>query len=297
MMGPVLLPNEPRASNPMTTDSWKPDYHCHTTFSDGVLDVPALVARAHEKGVTSLAITDHDTIAGLAHARPLCAELGMELISGIELSCQWQGLNIHVVGLAFDDSHPVIVAMEEDLHRRREERAKTIAQRLEKAGFPGLLEKAKAQAGQGQIGRPHFARAMVEAGFVKDMTVAFKKHLGAGKPGDVKAEWPEFPEAIGWIKAAGGIAVLAHPDKYKLTRSKLLKLIESFVAAGGEAVEVVGPQLDPNFQGSLVKTCEKYALKGSLGSDFHNPCPWSELGRLKPLPSALQPVWAHWRTN
>ena len=216
------------------------DFHTHTSASDGTLDPIELVARAVANKLELLAITDHDTVAGYeaAAAYHTLNSGDMRLIPGIELSCQWSGVTIHILGLGIDCHHP---SMRHGLHtmaNARRERGLKIASRLESRGFEGALAGALAQAGASQLGRPHFAAWMVEQGHVKDHNEAFKRFLGQGKTGDVQAFWPQLEEVTEWIVSSGGIAVIAHPLKYRFTGMKLRRLITAFVAAGGEGIEV-----------------------------------------------------------
>lgn len=271
------------------------DLHCHSTASDGALAPAELVARAHERGVTHLALTDHDTLNGLAEARSAARNLGMTLIAGIELSCVWQRQTIHVVGLDFDPVQPAFLAAVKAQEESRWLRADAIAQRLSALNVEDLLARATAQAEGDVPGRPHFARVLVEAGIVKDMAQAFQRHLGAGKRGDVKAFWPDLETVVQWITAAGGIAVVAHPRKYKLTATKLRALVTDFQAAGGEAIEVSTSGQSSGDLGFLAELCRRQKLLASQGSDFHFPSGWSELGRMMALPEGLEPVWERFR--
>lgn len=270
------------------------DLHCHSRCSDGQLTPTELVDRAHEMGVTMLALTDHDTTEGIPEARARADLHGMTLINGIEFSSVWNGMGIHVVGLGFDMEHPVMVKAVKDQEQRRRERAEIIAQRLEKQGMQGILAAAEAQADGGQLGRPHFAHAMVEMGKVNNIGQAFKKYLGAGKPGDVKAQWPDIADVVKWIREAGGTAVLAHPDKYKMTRTKFNLLMTAFMDAGGNGIEVLGSGMERTFTQKMAKYCLDYNLYASQGSDFHGPRPWAELGRLDSMPKGVNPVWNQW---
>lgn len=270
------------------------DLHCHSRCSDGELSPEDLINRAADMGVTMLALTDHDTTQGIPSARKQAELKGIQLINGIELSSVWNGMGIHIVGLGFDLEHPVMVEAVALQEARRVSRAELIAERLEKMGATGILAKALAIADGAQIGRPHFAMALVEMGKVKNIAAAFKKYLGAGKPGDVKAQWPEMAEVIKWIRDSGGTAVLAHPDKYKLTRTKFHVLLKAFVEAGGNGLEVVTSGMETTFRDKMAKCCVDYNLWASQGSDFHGPKPWTELGRLNPMPNTVKPVWEQW---
>lgn len=268
------------------------DLHCHTHFSDGVLGPEAVVARAKERGVTVLAITDHDTIAALEIAQKAALDAGINLITGIEFSSQWGKGGVHIVGLGVDINSPELIAAVAMQEQAREARALAIADRLSKAGFPGALQGAQAIAGAATLGRPHFAQYLVAIGAVKNINSAFKKYLGAGKPADVKYQWPLMDQAIAWIHAAGGVAVLAHPIKYDLTRTKMCALIDSFVAAGGDALEVISGLQPAAVTEDLIRIANERSLHASCGSDFHFPDqPWQELGGFGKLPTHAKPVW------
>lgn len=272
------------------------DLHCHSTASDGSLPPRELVTRAAAQGVTHLALTDHDTIRGLSEASEAAAEVGVTLVPGVELSCQWRSQTIHVVGLDFDGQHPDFVAAMATQLENRWQRARQISERLARLRVPDLLDRAVAKAGGEVPGRPHFAQALVEAGAVRTVALAFKRYLGAGKPGDVKAWWPELAVVVSWIREAGGIAVLAHPRKYNLTATKLRALIADFQAAGGQGLEVLTSGQSDADTAFLAALCRAQGLMASQGSDFHTPgAAWCELGKVPPLPSGLQPVWEGFR--
>jgi predicted metal-dependent phosphoesterase TrpH len=296
------------------------DLHTHSYCSDGQLSPAELVALARRQGVRVLALTDHDTLDGIAEAQQaalesvdvaaidrsinssinsLTGEEGnansdkpLTIITGIELSTQWRGRGIHIVGLNIDIDSPVLQAAIHTQTQTRIQRAETIAHRLEKAGIKGALAGAKRHAGGGAIGRPHFAQYMVDSGYVGTIPQAFKRYLGAGKVGDVKQCWPDVDEAVKWIVQAGGIAVLAHPDKYDLTRTKLYDLLGDFSEAGGQAMEVVSGHQDKSVTLKLARAAEDFSLLASCGSDFHSPKnTWQALGRYSPLPESCTPVW------
>ncbi len=247
------------------------DFHTHSNASDGTLSPQQLVEQAIAAGVERLAITDHDCVDGYLAARALADTFpaGFSLCPGVELSCRWNNGTIHVVGLGVDVDNSVLAAGLARLAEARQLRAVTIAERLEKLGFAGGLEGARKQAGISQIGRPHFARWMVEQGHVKDASQAFDKFLGAGKTGDVKAFWPELTEVVAWIAAADGVAVVAHPLKYKYTRSKLRRLLRDFKAAGGDAMEIFSGRQAQDQTDQLKKLAAEFELLASAGSDFH----------------------------
>lgn len=270
------------------------DLHCHSTASDGALAPSDVVARAAERGVTHLALTDHDTLSGLREAAQAAEHAGITLVSGIELSCLWKGRTIHVVGLDFDSEDPVFTDRVGQQTENRRARAAMIAERLQRLRVPDLLERATAKAGGDVPGRPHFAKVLIEAGAVRNAAQAFKRHLGAGKAGDVRAYWPELPEVVQWITESGGIAVLAHPRKYNLTATKLRELTDEFRRAGGQAIEVSTSGQSSGDLGFLAELCRRNGLWASQGSDFHFPgAPWCELGNIMKMPDGLEPVWHH----
>ena len=268
------------------------DLHCHSHFSDGVLSPEMLIARAKEREVNVLALTDHDTIAGLVLARQAADECGITLINGIEFSSQWGKGGVHIVGLGLNLESMELLAAIEHQQQARVTRADQIAARLAKAGIVGALEGAQIIAGEAAVGRPHFAQYLVNVGVVNNINAAFKKYLGAGKPADVKYQWPDMAMVIGWIHAAGGVAVLAHPCKYDLTRTKMCALVADFAKAGGDALEVISGQQASAMTTDLARIAAAYDLAASCGSDFHYPNhAWQELGNFNNLPDNCKPVW------
>ncbi|HVK99667.1 MAG TPA: PHP domain-containing protein [Dongiaceae bacterium] len=269
------------------------DLHLHSTASDGELAPEALVAAVAEAGVQVMALTDHDSVAGLAAARAACEERGLQLVNGVEISCRRDALDVHVVGLGIDPENAELTRQLAAQMARRAERAEIIATRLKKAGVVDVLEAASVGAPQGIPARPHFARALVAAGVCKDEKDAFGKYLALGKPAYVKMDWPGLEEAIGWIRGAGGVAVLAHPHRYKLTRTRLDLLLRHFREAGGGAVEVAVANQETTSVQQLADFCSRYGLHASKGSDYHGPSTrWVRPGRMPALPSRCQPVWS-----
>lgn len=268
------------------------DLHCHSNASDGSLSPPELVERARLQGVQMLAITDHDTLDGYWQVAP-CEEL--DLVAGIELSCVWGKASVHIVGLNVDPMNSVLCEGIARQHEAREKRALVIAERLEKRGFTGSYEGALKLAAGGQLGRPHFAQFLVDSGQVGSFNEVFKKYLGAGKPGDVKALWPGMDEVVGWILASGGVPVLAHPLHYKMTATRLRGLLVDFKGSGGLALEVNSGQQAPDRTRYLSQLCQQFDLFASCGSDFHRPGQaWNELGTGSQLPASCRPVWSLW---
>ena len=272
------------------------DLHCHSTASDGALAPAVLVARAYERGVRILSLTDHDTLEGLDEARQAAQQLGMQLVNGVELSCTWGGATIHVLGYGFDTQAPALVQAIEKLHEGRWLRSEEISRKLALKGMPGALEGARAiQQELGDSGnapaRPHFADYLVRAGFVKDRAEAFRKWLGAGKLGDVKQHWPTLDETVATLRQSNAWVSLAHPMHYDLTRSKRRRLIADYIQAGGQALEVVNGMMPAEQVGTMSILTREFGLLASAGSDFHGPGTWGEIGAYRPLPEDLPPLW------
>lgn len=268
------------------------DLHSHSTASDGTLSPAALVTRAAEHGVSHLALTDHDTVAGLASARAAAAQAGIALIPGVEVSASWQGRQLHIVGLGVDAAHPDLVEGLQRVQALREQRAQRMDESLRQRRIEGVLAEARALAGDGQVTRTHFARVLMARGYGSSMDRVFRHFLRRGKPGYARPEWPAMEEAVAWISAAGGIAVLAHPFGYGLTRAWLRRICAAFVDAGGGAVEVSTGTATANTVASAAALARRFNLAASQGSDFHDPAmPWIELGRMLPLPADVEPVW------
>ena len=266
------------------------DLHSHTTFSDGVLTPRQLILRAVEKGVNTLAITDHDTLD--AYQQVSLIQDDITLVPGIELSTQWQASGIHVLGLNIDLDSDAINTAALSQSRARLQRARRIGERLEKKGIKDAFDGASRLSTGGYIGRPHFAQHLINIGKVNSMSAAFKKYMGDGKAGDVKQHWAELAQVVQWIRDANGIAVLAHPLKYKLTRTRLKRLLECFIQAGGQGMEVISGRQLPQQTRDIARLCEQMKLLASCGSDFHFPDkPWAELGAIAPLPGNVVPVW------
>ncbi|EIX1534648.1 PHP domain-containing protein [Cronobacter sakazakii] len=272
------------------------DLHSHTTASDGLLTPEQLVHRAVEMGIHTLAITDHDTTAGLPAAQEEIARAGLalRLINGVEISTLWENHEIHIVGLGIDITHPEMVAFLDGQAQRRTRRAEMIAERLEKARIPGALEAAKRLADGGVVTRGHFARFLIEDGRATNMANVFKHYLARGKTGYVPPQWCTIEQAIDVIHHSGGQAVIAHPGRYQLSAKWLKRLLNQFAAAGGDAMEVAQCQQAPNERNQLASYAGQFGLLASQGSDFHQPCPWIELGRRLRLPDGLTPVWHRW---
>ncbi|OAE08748.1 PHP domain-containing protein [Pantoea sp. OXWO6B1] len=269
------------------------DLHSHTRASDGLLSPQALVERAVDMRVGVLAITDHDTVAGIPEAQQavLNQQLPIKILAGVEISTLWENHEIHIVGLNIDIQHPVMTQFLAGQYAARLERAQRIAERLDKAQIPDALAGAQRLAEGGMITRGHFARYLVDLGKANNMAQVFKNYLARGKTGYVPPQWCTINQAIDAIHHSGGCAVLAHPGRYGLSAKWLKRLIASFSAAGGDAIEVAQCQQAPAERTQLAQYARDNNLAASQGSDFHQPCPWIELGRKLWLPAAVEPVW------
>ncbi|WJG10850.1 PHP domain-containing protein [Aliiglaciecola sp. LCG003] len=274
----------------------KIDLHSHSHYSDGHLSPEELLMRAHNMQVDVLALTDHDTVQGIAELLEYQQEYKRDLtiIPGVEISTSWHGFDIHIVGLNVDHQDSLLLERLACQSKRREDRALKIAHKLDKAGVPGIYEIAKSLAGKGQITRAHFARALIKQQAVSDMESAFKKYLGKGKKAHVKPEWISFEEAIQWIQEAGGQAVLAHPGHYDMTAKWLRRLVGEFAAANGDGIEANHPHLAATKRQLLVELTLEHKLLASTGSDFHFPSRWTELGKNLSVPDKLTPIWHNW---
>ena len=268
----------------------KYDLHCHSIASDGVLSPTELVHRAYAQGVNVLALCDHDTISGIDEAEIAAKEVGIEFITGVEISTNWEGKGIHIVGLNFDKTHPKMTALLQSQKALREKRAVEIGDKLEKAGIPHAYEGAKALA-DGEVTRAHYARYLVQIGKVSNDAQAFKRYLGQGKLAFVKAEWIDIPTAIETIHASGGIAVIAHPLRYNMTGKWVRRLIVDFKQWGGDGMEVADSGQTKDQRQYLARLANEYDLAASLGSDFHFPCGWIELGKNLFLPEEVKSIW------
>ncbi|MFT6895699.1 MAG: putative metal-dependent phosphoesterase TrpH [Paraglaciecola sp.] len=274
----------------------KIDLHSHTYYSDGQLSPTELIDRAHNMQVDVLAITDHDTIGGIAEAQAHQAKQkrAMQIIPGVEISTSWHNFDIHILGLNVDQQDPLFLQRLAMQSQERDARAQKMSDKLAKAGIENVLQDAKALAGVGQITRAHFARVLVERQEAKDFESVFKKFLGKGKKAHVKPQWITMQQAIEWIHDAGGQAVLAHPGHYDMTGKWLRRLVEEYALAGGDGLEVTHSRISPDKRKLISELAVEYKLKASAGSDFHFPSRWTELGKNLGLPQQLEPIWQDW---
>ena len=267
------------------------DFHTHSHYSDGVLSPAALVERARGRNVGTLALTDHDTIAGLTEARAACDTAGMRFIAGVELSAQWRGQTVHLVGLKIDPAHAPFNEHLAGVLARRRARLGEIGERLEKRGrLPGR-ELAALASGATAPTRLHLARVLVERGHAKDTQDAFDRWLNRDTAGHVPAEWPAFSTAMAVLRDSGALPVLAHPHRYRLSSGGLRELVAAFVQEGGVALEASMAGMSPNDADRIASLCRRFKLLASMGSDFHDPAvPWNPLGRWLKLAAGLEPV-------
>jgi predicted metal-dependent phosphoesterase TrpH len=271
------------------------DLHSHSTVSDGSLSPEHLVARAIDQGVDVLALTDHDGTEGITAAQAAAQGTKLSLVTGVEISVTWGSSTIHILGLKLDHKNEALQKGLKKIRDYRKERAFKIAERLEKSGISGAYEGASQYASPVMLGRVHFAKFLVDKGHAKNINDVFKRYLVRNKPGYVSGEWATLAQAVNWINGAGGQAVIAHPARYKMTATKLRRLITEFKELGGVGLEVVSGRQHPEEIKTLAKLANDFNLLASCGSDFHSPDnTWVELGRLPELPSSVNPIWKKW---
>ena len=269
------------------------DLHCHSVVSDGTLTPEARATRAKANGVERWARTDHDEIGGVARARAAARAEGMGFLTGVEISVTFIGQTVHIVGLGFDDSNPALVQGLQQTRGGRNQRALEMAAGLAQAGISGAYEGALRYVGNPElISRTHFARFLVETGACKDTNEVFRKFLTEGKPGFVPHRWATLRDAVQWITQAGGVAVIAHPARYKFTPNEEFALFTEFKGLGGQGVEVVTGSHSAAEYLVYADTAREFGLVASRGSDFHSPLEsHTELGTLPYLSAELTPVW------
>ena len=274
------------------------DLHSHTKCSDGGLTPEELIERAVNFQIDVLAITDHDTTAALDIAKAYIVEKNhpIKLIDGIEISTTWQGFEIHIVGLNIDKTSPELIQLIKEQQAARENRALAMGDKLSKCGFDNIYDKAKALAGQGSITRAHFAKVLFQQGDVAKMQAAFDKYIGKGKRAYVKPNWCSIEHAVEVIHQAGGSAVMAHPVRYDLSTKWLRRLVVQFKEAAGDGLEIVLPQMNNDQRRLMLSFCLEYDLHASMGSDFHYPSKWSDLGRNLVMPEGVTPIWQLWHS-
>lgn len=272
------------------------DLHSHSNVSDGILTPTALAERAKTNGVDVWAMTDHDEVGGIAEARAAAQALKLSYVPGVEISITWSGQTVHIVGLQIDETNPTLLAGLASIRGGREYRAREMAAKLEAVGIPGTFEGTLKFVGNPDlISRTHFARYLLESGVCTDLQQAFSQYLGDGKPGYVEHRWTTLQNSVEWIRAAGGVAVIAHPGRYKFSDTAFGALFSEFKDLGGTAIEVTTGSHTPDQYDEYAKVAKAYGFLASRGSDFHGPGESRvDIGALPPLPSGVQPVWHDW---
>jgi predicted metal-dependent phosphoesterase TrpH len=272
------------------------DLHCHSNISDGVLAPSAVAAYARKAGVDVWALTDHDEVSGVPAARAAAADLGMRFVAGVEISITWAGETVHIVGLQIDEANPALVQGLASTRSGRDARGRDISAQLAAAGIPGAYEGAlKYVANPDLMSRTHFARYIVECGKCANIPEVFRKYLSEGKPGYVEHRWATLAEAVGWIRGAGGVAVIAHPGRYRFSDTAEGVLFDEFKQLGGAAIEVVTGSHSPDQYPQYARLANDYGFLASRGSDFHAPGESRvDFALLPPLPRNVTPVWHDW---
>lgn len=272
------------------------DLHCHSNVSDGVLTPAAVAQYAHKAGVDVWGLTDHDEVGGIAAARAAADSVGMRFIPGVEISTTWAGQTVHIVGVRIDETNPLLLQGLADTRKGRDARGREMADQLAQAGIPNAFEGALHYVGNPDlISRTHFARYLVEIGACANIPDVFRKYLTEGKPGYVPHRWASLEQAVGWINAAGGIAVIAHPGRYKFSPVAEGAMFDDFKQLGGAAIEVVTGSHTPDQYPIYAELARRYGFLASRGTDFHAPGESrAEFALLPPLPSNVTPVWHDW---
>ena len=272
------------------------DLHCHSTASDGLLRPGELVARAAAKGVDILALTDHDDLSGLAEARAQAVSEDVRFIDGVEISVTWKRNTVHIVGLQINPGNPVLRSGLESVREGRTKRAEKMGDALAAAGVPDSLAGAKTYAeNPNLISRSHFARHLVKSGLARNVKSVFQHYLVKGKPGFVQHEWASLADAVTWIRASGGIAVIAHPGRYGFSKSEMQAFVAQFRDCRGVGIEVVTGSHTPEQYVEFARVSREFGLLASRGSDYHGKGESrADLGDLPQLPDDLKPVWHDW---
>jgi hypothetical protein len=272
------------------------DLHCHSTVSDGQFAPGDVARRAHANGVTLWALTDHDEVGGQHEARITAEALGMSYLSGVEISVTWAGRTVHIVGLGIDPTSQILIDGLARTRDGRAARAEAIGEQLATLGIPDAYEGALHYVSNpDMMSRTHFARFMVEHGHCANTQEVFDRYLGDGKPACIAHRWAKLADALGWIQAAGGVAIVAHPGRYAYSQLEFDAFFGEFIGLGGKAIEVVTGSHTPDQYREYADVARRYGFEASRGSDFHAPGEGRiELGALPPLPADLKPVWERW---
>lgn len=272
------------------------DLHCHSNISDGVLAPAALAAYARKAGVDVWALTDHDEVSGIVAARAAATAQGMRFVAGVEISITWAGETVHIVGLNIDEANPALVQGLASTRSGRDARGREMAAQLAAAGIPGAYEGALKFVGNPDLmSRTHFARYIVECGKCANLPEVFRKYLTEGKPGFVAHRWATLAEAVGWIRGAGGQAVIAHPGRYRFSDTAQGVLFDEFKQMGGVAIEVVTGSHSPDQYPVYARLAKDYGFLASRGTDFHAPGESRvDFALLPQLPTSVTPIWHDW---
>lgn len=292
-----MTPTRSAARGPSAAADWRKlnaDLHCHSTVSDGWLEPGELIRRAVANGAELLALTDHDELGGVAAAAAEAAHQGLRFLAGVEISVSFGEETVHIVGLGVDPQHGGLREALAQLRAGRDARAARIAEELAAVGIAGALEGARSFArNPALLSRAHFARHLVASGVMPDVKTVFDHYLARGKPGYVHHQWAGLEDAVAWIREAGGVAVVAHPARYRLSAAQMRALFDRFIAAGGEAVEVVSGAHSADEMQRYATLARQRGLLASRASDFHGVGESTvDVGRCNPLPADLLPVWS-----
>jgi len=272
----------------------KADLHNHSYYSDGVLSPTEVVRLASQAGCDLFSLTDHDTTEGIAEAQLEADSINLNLINGVEISALWQNMAIHILGLGVDINNDTLQTGLEHNQKLRKERAEKIALGLWRSGIKDALEKTQAFSKTNMLTRTHFAQMLISEGYCKDMKAVFRRYLTGKKPGGVNVEWKGFDEVVHWIHAAGGKALIAHPLRYRMTNTKIQKLLIDFKGVLGDGIEVVtGTSTEQEVKLSN-QWAKDYNLLASCGSDFHGwPNQRIRIGNLRDLPDPEKAIWRY----
>jgi len=272
----------------------KVDLHNHSYYSDGVFSPTEVVRLADEANCDLFALTDHDTTDGLSEAQQMADELSFNLVAGVEISALWQNMTIHILGLGIDTNNDILQKGLSYNQSLRKERAEKISLGLRRAGVRDALEKTKELSKTDMLTRTHFAQMLIREGYCKDMKSVFRRFLTGKKPGASRVEWRSFDEVVGWIHAAGGLAVIAHPFRYRMTQTKIKKMLIDFKEVLGDGVEVVTATSTDEEITLSDQWTKEYKLLSSCGSDYHG---WSNqrirIGCLRDLPNPNNAIWRY----
>jgi 3',5'-nucleoside bisphosphate phosphatase len=272
----------------------KVDLHNHSYYSDGFFSPAEVVKFAYEAGCNLFSLTDHDTTDGIFEAQLEADKVGLKLINGVEISAIWRNMAIHIIGLGIDIDNDILQAGLEHNRDLRKVRAEKIALSLKRSGIKDSLEKAQSISGGRMITRTHFAQMLIQEGYCKDMKSVFRRYMTGKKPGGVRVEWKDFDEVINWIKSAGGMALIAHPFRYRMTHTKIKNMIKDFKDASGDGFEIVNANSSEEEISIGSQWSEEYDLLASCGSDFHGwPNQRVQIGNLSNMPNVKRAVWSY----